>query len=62
MPISHLEFTGFKGITEAAVIRATKFQAMPDTDALSISVVFDLDEMNDAWHLFKSWVAADALH
>ena len=62
VPISHLEFTAFKGVTEAAVIRTTKFQAMPDTDALSVGVVFDLDELNDAWHFLKCRVAAYALH
>lgn len=62
MLITHLEFTTLKGVTEAAVIRTTKFQAMPDTDALSVGVVFDLDEMNDAWHFLKSRLAPDALH
>ena len=62
VPISHLEFTTLKRVTEAAVIRTTKFQAMPDADALSVGVAFDLDEMNDAWHFLKSRMAADALH
>lgn len=54
MAISHLQLPSFEHVAEASVVGAAQLQAMPDPHAISTSVVFDLDQVNDAGYLLKS--------